>query len=48
MTMLKRNGTRHPQERNWSPDSWLNARIARFARKKPAGPPNCGHDAMSP
>jgi hypothetical protein len=48
MIRLSQNGTRHPQLRNWSPDIRLNARIARLARKKPAGPPNCGHDAISP
>src|SRR5437899_7074406 len=41
-------GIRQPQVRNWSPDIWLNARIARFARNRPHGTPNCGQDATNP
>ena len=48
ITMLIRNGRRHPQTRNWSPDNQLKIRTAEFARKNPAGAPNCGQDAMKP
>src|SRR5438067_644763 len=46
--MLSRNGIRQPHTRNRSPEIALNASTARFARKSPAGTPNCGHDAMKP
>ena len=39
---------RHPQTRNWSPDNQLKIRTAEFARKNPAGAPNCGQEAMKP
>ena len=39
---------RHPQTRNWSPDNQLKTSTAEFARKNPAGAPNCGQDAMKP
>jgi hypothetical protein len=47
-TIDSMNGTRQPQVANASPDSSLKASTARFARKRPAGTPNCGHDAISP
>src|ERR1700752_2885133 len=46
--MLIAKGMRQPQARKLSPDIWLKASTARFARNKPQGTPNCGHDAISP
>jgi hypothetical protein len=48
MTMLRRNGIRHRQTRNWSPKTQLKNGTARFARNSPAGPPNCGQAARRP
>src|SRR5215471_14914081 len=48
MMMLTKNGTRHPQLRNWSAEIALNNNTAKFARKNPAGAPNCGQDAINP
>jgi hypothetical protein len=31
-----------------SPDIWLKASTARFARNSPHGTPNCGHEATKP
>src|SRR5207247_7201611 len=45
---LRKNGMRQPHVRNWSPAKRLNARTARFARNRPQGTPNCGHDATNP
>ena len=39
---------RQPQTRNWSPEIQLNTNTARLARASPAGPPNCGQEAMKP
>ncbi len=47
-TIDSANGMRQPQTANWSPDQVLNTRMARLARNKPAGTPNCGHEAISP
>ena len=46
--MLRKNGTRHPQLRNPSPEIALNTNTAKFARKNPTGAPNCGQDAINP
>lgn len=48
MRMLAKNGTRHPQLRNPSPEIALNTNTAKFARKNPAGAPNCGQEATNP
>jgi hypothetical protein len=48
ITMLRRNGIRHRQARNWSPETQLKNGTARFARNSPAGPPNCGQAARRP
>jgi hypothetical protein len=48
MTMLRRNGIRHAQGRNWSPEIALNTSTAKFASNSPAGPPSWGQDAMKP
>ena len=47
-TIDSANGIRQPQVANWSPDHVLAARITRLDRNRPAGTPNCGHDAMKP
>ncbi len=47
--MLRKNGMRQPQTANASPGaSALKPRTAMLAKKRPAGTPNCGHEAMSP
>ena len=45
---LRKNGTRQPQVRNWSPESAEKPRNARLARNNPHGTPNCGHEATNP
>src|SRR6516164_6486740 len=46
--MLRKNGMRHPQAKNWSPEIALNASAAKFARNRPDGTPNCGQAAIKP
>ena len=48
MTMLSRNGMRHPQTKNWSPESQLKIKTATLASSNPAGAPNCGQEATKP
>src|SRR5271165_2209823 len=48
MTMLRKNGMRQPQTRNWSPEYQLKNSTATLARNSPAGPPNSGQEARKP
>src|SRR5438046_9371075 len=47
-TMLKANGIRQPQLKNAGPEMALEPSTTRFARNRPAGTPNCGHEAAKP
>jgi hypothetical protein len=48
MMMLRKNGMRHPQVKNSSPERQLKNNTAMFARNRPARAPNCGHEATKP
>ena len=47
-TMLRKNGTRQPQVRNWSPDKAVAPSMTMVDRNKPAGTPHCGQEARKP
>src|SRR5215470_11602551 len=42
--MLRKKGIRHPQTRNWSPETALKTSPAKFAKKNPADTPSCGQE----